>query len=188
MVGAVLTQNTAWTNVERAIDNFKRVGGLTPDAIRRMGEKELALLIRPAGYYNIKARRLKELIDFLYMEYDGDLQRISEEPLSSVRDKLLNVKGIGPETADSILLYAVNRPIFVVDAYTKRVLLRHNLIKKNSTYQEIQYFFMRNLPENVELFKEFHALLVRLGKTHCKPKPICLGCPAVDVWHMQRSM
>jgi endonuclease-3 related protein len=182
MVGAVLTQNTAWRNVERAIENLKAAGVLTPQGLIGIDEARLARLIRPAGYYNVKARRLKHLMNFLSDEYGGDLEQMFCEPLSSVRGRLLAVKGIGPETADSILLYAGEKPIFVVDAYTRRVLLRHGMITDGASYGDIQDLFMQSLPQDVALYKEYHALLVQLAKTFCKTKPLCAGCPVEDGW------
>jgi endonuclease-3 related protein len=182
MVGAVLTQNTAWRNVERAIENLKEKGVLTPQVLMKLDESRLAGLIRPAGYYNVKARRLKHLMNFLAGEYGGDLKRMFAESLSSLREKLLAVKGIGPETADSILLYAGGKPIFVVDAYTRRVLFRHGMITDGASYGDIQDLFMESLPRDVALYKEYHALFVRLAKTFCKTKPLCLGCPVEDGW------
>jgi len=181
-VGAVLTQNTAWRNVERAIENLKEEGVLTPQSLIGLDEARLAGLIRPAGYYNVKARRLKHLMHFLDEAYGGGLERMFAEPLSSLRGKLLEVKGIGPETADSILLYAGEKPIFVVDAYTRRVLLRHGMITDGASYEDIQDLFMRGLPQDVALYQEYHALLVRLAKTFCKTKPLCSGCPVEDGW------
>jgi endonuclease III related protein len=177
MVGAILTQNTAWRNVEHAIARLKDEGVLTPQGLRRIKEKRLAKLIRPAGYYNVKARRLKALIAFLNREYGGDLENMFSGPVSRLREQILMVKGVGPETADSILLYAGEKPIFVIDAYTKRVLSRHGMITDGTSYEAIQDLFMRSLPEDVALYKEYHALFVRLAKTFCKTKPQCAGCP-----------
>lgn len=182
MVGAILTQNTAWRNVEHAIDNLKKDGVLTPEGLHRITEKRLAKLIHPAGYYNVKAKRLKELISFLAREYGGDLPRMFRVPLVPLREKILMVKGVGPETADSILLYAGEKPIFVIDTYTKRVLSRHGMIADGASYEAIQELFMRSLPEDVALYKEYHALLVRLAKTFCKTKPLCTGCPLEYGW------
>jgi endonuclease-3 related protein len=182
IVGAVLTQNTAWRNVERAIENLKEEGVLTPQGLMNLDEARLAVFIRPAGYYNVKARRLKHLMNFLEREYGGDLKLMFDEPLSSLRERLLAVKGIGPETADSILLYAGEKPIFVVDAYTKRILSRHGMITNGASYEDVQDLFMHSLPSDVALYKEYHALLVRLAKTFCKTKPLCTGCPVEDGW------
>ena len=182
IVGAVLTQNTAWRNVERAIENLKEGGVLTPQGLREVEESGLAEFIRPAGYYNVKAKRLKSLIEFLDRGYGGDLKKMFAEPLSSLRQKLLAVKGIGPETADSILLYAGEKPIFVIDAYTRRILSRHGMITDGASYGDIQNLFMQSLPQDVALYKEYHALFVRLAKTFCKTKPLCAGCPVEDGW------
>ena len=176
-VGAILTQNTAWANVEKAIDRLKGRGALDPHRIMEMPEGELQELLRPTGYYRIKARRLKEAVGFLIGEFGASMERMAREPLEELRRKLLRIRGIGPETADSILLYACHKPIFVVDAYTKRILQRHGLIRGNISYDELQGLFMDHLPRDVDLFKEYHALLVRVGKTHCRPKPKCKGCP-----------
>lgn len=182
MVGAVLTQNTSWRNVERAIDNLKSEGVLTSLALGEIEEGRLAALIRPAGYYNVKAKRLKSLIEFLDMGYGGDLVRMFSEPLLCLRQKILAVHGIGPETADSILLYAGEKPIFVIDAYTKRILSRHGMINDGASYGDIQNLFMQSLPPDVALYQEYHALLVRLAKTFCKTTPNCAECPLEEAW------
>jgi endonuclease-3 related protein len=187
MIGAILTQNTAWRNVERAIANLKREGVLSPQGLRGLKEQRLAALIRPVGYYNVKAERLKGLITFLDKEYGGDLERMFTDPLLSLREKILSVKGIGPETADSILLYAGEKLIFVVDAYTRRVLSRHGMITHGASYGDIQGLFMQVLPQDISLYKEYHALLVRLAKTFCKTKPLCAGCPVEDGWHTSNA-
>jgi endonuclease-3 related protein len=176
-VGAILTQNTNWTNVEKAINNLKRHKALNARALHRMSQKTLASLIKPAGYFNIKAKRLKEFIDFLVTNYRGSMKGMESEDAHILREKLLNVNGIGPETADSILLYALEKPLFVIDAYTKRVLQRHGLISEKSTYHELQEIFHKNLPLDVKLFNEYHALFVRVGKEYCKPRPDCDKCP-----------
>jgi len=181
MVGAILTQNTAWQNVEKAIANLKDKGLLNPSGLYLIPERELAELIRPAGYFNVKARRLKNFVKFLFEHYDGDPDRLAESNLSDLRQELLAINGVGPETADSILLYALNKPIFVVDAYTKRIFSRHNLIPVGASYSEVQAFLMDNLPRDVALYNEFHALVVHLGKTFCKAKPDCETCPIKGV-------
>lgn len=182
LVGAVLTQNTNWGNVERALQNLKAAGKLSPEALHKTETQELARLIRPAGYFNIKAKRLKNLIDWLFERYNGELEKMRSEDLQTLREGLLSVRGIGRETADSILLYACNLPSFVVDAYTYRVLLRHLLIPEDSTYEEIKTFFEDNLPKDVQLYNEFHALLVKVGKEYCKPRnPRCKECPLGEV-------
>jgi len=176
-VGAILTQNTNWGNVERAINNIKGKKAFNAKILYGMPQKELALLIKPAGYFNIKAKRLKEFLSLLINHYGGSMKKMEAEDTQTLRKKLLNVNGIGPETADSILLYALGRPVFVVDAYTKRVLQRHKLISEKATYHEIQGLFHKNLPQDTRLFNEYHALFVALGKEHCRPKPRCKGCP-----------
>lgn len=178
MVGAILTQGTNWGNVEKAINNLKARKVLSPHRIYRLPVKVLASLITSAGYYNIKAKRLKEFLNFFFKTYRADIKRISSGNIKDLRRELLEVKGIGPETADSILLYALNKPIFVVDAYTKRVLSRHRIIQDDATYDEIQNLFMKNIRKEVKLFNEYHALLVKLGKEFClKNKPRCNLCP-----------
>lgn len=181
IVGAILTQNTNWQNVERAIKNLKANKCLSARAIKNMSHNKLAQLIRPAGYFNVKARRLKNFINFLFKEYKGQIKRMRAQNLTILRAKLLAVNGIGQETADSILLYALNKPIFVVDAYTRRFLLRHKLIDKEATYNNIQDYFMNSLKKNLRLFNEYHALIVRLGKDICKTKPDCSICPLRNI-------
>lgn len=179
IVGAILTQNTAWANVEKAIRNLKSKELLTPGKLYRINIKILAGLIRPAGYYNIKAKRLKAFLKFLFERYDGSLKKMFFRRLPDLRGELLSVNGIGPETADSILLYAAGKPVFVVDAYTKRIFSRHKFIRPAATYDDVQRFFMDNLPRDVKLFNEYHALIVELGKNICKTKPRCQICPLI---------
>lgn len=182
MVGAILTQNTSWQNVEKAIVNLKKNKLLSARKMRKLPLKKLAFFIRPAGYYNIKAKRLKNFLQFFFEEYKEDVSRMKKTPLSSLRKKLLALNGIGRETADSILLYALGKPIFVVDAYTKRILSRHGLASADADYQDIQRMFMMQLPKSVKLFNEFHALLVRLGKEFClKNNPRCNDCPIQEI-------
>jgi len=177
MVGAVLTQNTAWANVEKAIANLKAAGLLTPLGLDRVSLSRLAGLIKPSGYFNIKAARLKNLVALIVEAGGGDPPRLLARPTDRLRRDLLTVKGIGPETADSILLYAARRPVFVIDAYTRRILSRHGLANGGETYDRLQALFMDNLPPNTQRFNEYHALLVHLGKHFCKPRPLCQGCP-----------
>ena len=178
MVGAILTQNTSWSNVEKAINNLKKENLLEPRKLYRISREELAQLIKPSGYYNIKARRLKNFINLFVNDFEGSAKKIFSGDSGELRKKLLNVNGIGPETADSILLYAGRKPFFVVDAYTKRIFSRHKLISKDSTYYQIQEFFTNNLDRDVKLFNEFHAQIVMLGKTICTSKnPDCAKCP-----------
>ncbi|MDO8603019.1 MAG: endonuclease III domain-containing protein [Candidatus Omnitrophota bacterium] len=178
IIGAILTQNTAWTNVEKAIRNIKREKALSVNKLSDISEKKLARLIRPSGYYNIKTNRIKNFLRFLNMCYNGSINKMFRSDLYKLREKLLSVKGIGQETADSILLYAGNKPVFVVDAYTKRILSRHGFINEEATYKEAQSLFMNNLKKDERLFNEFHALIVELGKSVCKSKkPLCNMCP-----------
>ncbi len=180
-VGAVLTQNTNWGNVEKAINNLKKAKALNAKALHKMPVKKLAQLIRPAGYFNVKAKRLKSFIDFLISNYQGSMQRLKRDDIDSLRHKLLDVNGVGPETADSILLYALDKPIFVIDAYTKRALSRHKILKYDEPYEKFQQLFHSSLKRDLKLFNEYHALFVRLGKTFCKIKPVCEECPLFPV-------
>ena len=178
MVGAILVQNTNWQNVERAIGNLREAELLDPHALYEVPEEELQELIRPAGYYRVKAKRLRGLLRFLVERYDGSIEAIFRTPLADLRQELLGVNGVGPETADSILLYAGGLPIFVVDAYTHRILGRHGWIDLESDYHQIQEFFHDRLPADAPMFNEFHALLVYLGKHYCKKaRPLCETCP-----------
>ncbi|MEO0101929.1 MAG: endonuclease III domain-containing protein [candidate division WOR-3 bacterium] len=187
VVGAVLTQNTAWQNVEKAIKNLKKKNLLEIKKLYKIRENFLSKLIKPAGYYNLKTKRLKELVKFLCQRYNGNLEKMAKEKGEVLREELLRVKGIGKETADSILLYALNKPFFVVDAYTKRILLRHNLINEKMTYDEIQKLFQENLPKRVKIYNEFHALLVKLGKTYCQKRPKCFLCPLANLLPINRA-
>lgn len=177
IIGAILTQNTSWGNVEGAINNLRQKNLLDPRRLKDIPTFKLASLIKPAGYFNIKAKRLKNFINFLFKEYNGSLDKMAEEYWANLRIKLLAVNGIGPETADSILLYALDKPVFVVDAYTKRMLARHNLVSRHADYQTIQSIFTDNLTQDKKIFNEYHALIVRLGKELCKAKPLCEVCP-----------
>lgn len=174
-VGAILTQNTNWQNVERAISNLKEKELLDPESLHSIDINSLASLIRPAGYYNVKAKRLKAFLDFLIRDFGGKMENMASLEVDDLRERLLNIDGIGPETADSILLYALNKPVFVVDVYTKRVLIRHGIINSNADYEEIQSLFHQSLKRDISLYNEFHALFVKLGKTFCKPEPLCSG-------------
>jgi endonuclease-3 related protein len=176
-VGAILTQNTNWINVEKAIANLKRSGCLSPAALREIPVVSLAELIRPAGYFNVKSERLKSFIGWLFEAFGGSLERMAEAEMTPLREKLLGVRGIGPETADSILLYACGKPSFVVDAYTKRLLAALGLISGREGYDEVRTLFMDNLPPDVQLFNEYHALIVQHAKEHCRKRPQCPGCP-----------
>jgi len=178
MIGAILTQNTAWPNVEKAIRNLKKKKLLSPWKIKRVSVRELRKAIRPSGFYREKAKKLKNFVYFLYKFCGADIKKLRAYSTDALRKELLRVNGIGPETADSILLYAVGKSIFVVDAYTKRIFTRHGLIRESATYAGTQEFFMRNLPKRRKLFNEYHALIVEAGKNYCKKKnPLCAICP-----------
>ena len=177
MVGAVLTQNTNWKNVEKALMNLKKENVLSLHKLSTLSTSEVAALIRPAGYFNIKAKRLKNLIDFIVEHYQAELSLFLKEETQALREGLLSVRGIGLETADSILLYAVRRPVFVVDTYTHRIMTRHGMTDEQMSYHELQALFMDHLPEDTALFNEFHALLVNTGKDYCRRKPLCHICP-----------
>ena len=178
IVGAILTQNTNWQNVAKAIENLKKAKVLTPKKIHSLPADQLAQLIRPSGYFNIKAKRLREFLNFLFKNYRGSLKKMFSRPLEDLRKEILSVKGIGPETADSILLYAGGLPVFVVDAYTKRIFSRQKLLSEEAEYHQVQELFTRSLKKDVQLYNEYHALIVRLGKDFCKKtKPKCEICP-----------
>ena len=177
MVGAILTQNTSWNNVEKAILNLKEKSLLSIQKLSQIPAPILAEYIRPAGYYNLKVKRLKNLINFIVDRYNGDINTLFSLDTEAIREELLTVKGIGLETADSIVLYGAGRPIFVVDTYTHRILTRHGLIEEEAGYNDLQSFFMDNLPNDVELFKEYHALIVKTGKDFCRRESRCSECP-----------
>ncbi|MDD5758606.1 MAG: endonuclease III domain-containing protein [Desulfobulbaceae bacterium] len=183
MVGAVLTQNTTWTNVEKAINNLKESGLLRFEVMASLPHATLAELIRPCGYFNLKASRLQNLLAMIQTRYEGDLELFAQAELPPLRQALLEVKGIGPETADSILLYAANKPTFVIDAYTHRLLSRHGLVpEEGADYHEMQELFMSALPNSSALFNEYHALIVCTGKEFCKKStPKCQDCPLSDL-------
>jgi len=178
IVGAILTQNTSWTNVERAIANLRSAQMLTPSTIMAARLSKLALLVRPSGYFRQKAKKLKAFVRFLQREYGGSLKRMFDTPTEILREKLLSVHGIGPETADSILLYAGNHPVFVVDAYTHRIFGRHGITNGEPQYESVRALLESALPRDSQLFNEFHALLVNTGKNWCRKKePRCSECP-----------
>jgi endonuclease-3 related protein len=182
VVGAILTQNTAWANVEKAIANLKRARLLTPDALHRVPTARLARLIRPSGYFNLKAKKLKAFAQFLFAKHGGRLSHLFRLDTARLREELLAVYGIGPETADSIILYAARQPIFVVDAYTRRIFARLGLARDDATYAELQRLFMENLGRDEQLFNEYHALFVALGKNICKKRaPCCAECPLLRI-------
>jgi endonuclease-3 related protein len=178
IVGAILTQSTAWGNVELAINNLRAAKMLTPAAISKISPARLASLARPSGYFRQKAKKLKSFVRFLHAEYAGSLKRMFRTPTLALREKLLAVHGIGPETADSILLYAGNHPVFVVDAYTHRIFGRHQIIDGKTDYERVRTFFEAALPPHVPTLNEFHALIVNTGKNWCrKSAPRCAECP-----------
>jgi endonuclease III related protein len=182
IVGAILTQNTAWTNVEKAMANLKRVQLLTPARMHRAPAARLARLVRPSGYFNLKAKKLKAFTRYLFAEHRGSLTRLFRLDTATLREQLLAVYGIGPETADSIILYAAHQPIFVIDAYTRRICARLGLSREDASYDELQHLFMEHLPSAEPLFNEYHALLVALGKNYCtKRAPRCAECPLREV-------
>ena len=176
-VGAILTQNTAWANVRKAIGNLKAAGALSIEGIHALDVAKLAALVRPSGYYNQKADRLARFVDVLVREAGGSLDRFFDRDADALRARLLAMNGIGEETADSILLYAAGRPRFVVDAYTKRVFSRKAMVPEKAGYAEVQAFFERSLPSDATLYNEYHAQVVALGHTFCRPTPRCDGCP-----------
>lgn len=177
VVGAILTQNTNWRNVEKAIRQLRAEGLLDWTALRDVSAEDLARHIRPTGYYRLKARRLKNFITWLWEEHGGNFDGLRATKLPDLRRMLLGINGIGPETADSILLYALDRPTFVVDAYTARIICRHGLCDPDAGYGELKSLFEDNLPASARLFNEYHALIVSLGKQHCRPRAQCDGCP-----------
>lgn len=183
IVGAILTQNTNWKNVEKAIANLRAAGCLCPEKLNELSEGRLAEMIRPAGYFNIKARRLKNFMKWLFDNYDGKLSNIEGVSNDRLREELLSIKGVGPETADSIMLYAFERDVFVVDAYTARVMVRHHLIEPETDYEGLRGLFESNLEHNAGFFNEYHALLVRVGKEFCRPTARCEGCPLEELPH-----
>ena len=176
-VGAILTQNTSWANVERAIGRLRERDLLSAKRMSKAPLRVLSQCLKPVGYFNVKAGRLKNFLNLLSSEYKGSLKKLLTEPLPALRQKLLDVNGIGPETADSIILYGAKKPIFVVDAYTRRVFSRTGLLRPSASYEETQAYFMEHLPSQVGLFNEFHALIVEHAKQFCKTKPVCGPCP-----------
>jgi endonuclease-3 related protein len=177
MVGAILVQNTAWKNVERAIANLKQAQVLTPKKLYALSTQELAELIRPAGYFRIKAKRLHNLVKFFVERYRGSIAAMQKVDTLRLREELLAVNGIGPETADSILLYAVGKPVMVVDTYTHRIFARHGWVTHGTAYHPLQEHLTGQLPTDAVIFNEFHALLVHVGHHYCSPVPRCDECP-----------
>jgi endonuclease III related protein len=177
IIGAILTQSVSWTNVEKCIKNLHDEGLVNQDELHKKEVDEIASLIKSSRFYNEKAKKIKNFLDFLFDRYEGNLSIMSMEELPILRELLLNIKGLGQETVDSILLYACNKPVFVVDAYTKRIFSRYGLVNENASYRDIQRFFMENLPQDIELFNDYHAQIVYLGKNICKTQPECKRCP-----------
>ncbi len=180
MVGAILTQSTAWTNVAKAIDNLKKANSLSPEALRPMSPEELAILVRPSGYYKAKSLKLKALVSWLG-EHGDDLEGMFAESTEQLRRELLGVYGIGHETADSILLYAGCKPVFVIDAYTRRIVDRVGLPHEGTGYSDYQRLFSASLPSDAAVFNEYHALLVEHGKRSCRKSPLCSNCCLLDL-------
>jgi endonuclease-3 related protein len=179
IVGAILVQQTAWPNAERALDNLRAAGALSTAGMRVLTEDDLAAIVRPSGFYRGKARKLRAFLDLLYDRFDGDLDRMLAAPGEILRPLLLATHGIGPETADSILLYAAGRPYFVIDAYARRVFTRIGVQPGHDTYDAWQRLFMEALPADAATFNEYHALLVEHGKQTCRPVPLCESCPVL---------
>jgi endonuclease-3 related protein len=183
IIGAILTQNTAWTNVEKALKNLKQKNTLTIQTVLQLSEKDLKTMIQPSGFFNQKTRYLKSITTYLHGHYHGDIEFFFSRNIQEIRQELLSLQGIGPETADSILLYAGNLPIFVVDAYTKRLCKRIPMETTEETYETIQHFFETNLQQTysdtqlTDVYQELHALLVELAKNYCRKKPFCDDCP-----------
>jgi len=178
ILGALLTQNTNWSNVEKALANLRRARALTPSRLAGLPAATLARLLRPSGYYRQKTRAVRGFLAHLNNGYRGSLARLLARPTSGLREELLALRGIGPETADSILLYAAGRPVFVIDAYTRRVLARHGLAPAQARYHELQDFFEAHLPRRLALYNDFHAQLVAVGKHYChRQRPDCAACP-----------
>lgn len=180
IIGAVLTQNTNWDNVSRAIKNLTHANKLSLKKISSMNQEELSVLIKPSGYYNLKAKRLQAVARFFVDKYNCDYELLKKKNCIELRKELLDIYGVGYETADSILLYCFDMPTFVVDAYTKRMGERHNLFPANSDYHQVKEYFTKHLPLDKSLFNEFHALIVKIGKDFCRAKPNCEKCPLND--------
>ena len=188
IVGAILTQSAAWGNVEKAIANLKKAEALSPGKLRQLSLTKLASLVHPCGYYNVKARKLKSFALWLGNHYDDDLGRLFASNISDLRQQLLSIHGIGQETADSIILYGANKPVFVIDAYTRRIISRLGLALDKNSYAAYQALFMENLEPDAKLFNEYHALLVCLGKKVCRPRPLCPQCCLNDICHFAENL
>jgi endonuclease-3 related protein len=176
-IGAVLAQNTSWPNVEKAIASLRAANAMTATSLLALSESDLEQAIRPVGYYRVKARYLRTLAEWVSQRATGNLSSLASEDTGALRCEILALHGVGKETADSILLYAIGKPAFVVDAYTRRIAARLRLLPDNATYESTQQYFVTRLPEDAHLFNEFHGLLVHLAKEHCRARPVCLACP-----------
>jgi endonuclease-3 related protein len=188
IVGAILTQSAAWINVEKAIANLRAQSALSPVALRKLPQAEVARLIHPCGYYNAKARKLQALAHWLGEQYHDNLEKLFDHDVDGLRQQLLTVHGIGEETADSIMLYAANKPVFVIDAYTRRILSRLGLAPEGNSYAAYQTLFMANLPADTRLFNEYHALLVCLAKNVCQTRPRCPPCCLSDMCQFHQNL
>lgn len=177
IVGIVLTQNVSWKNASLAIGNLKNNGLMQIEKILHTNESEIACLIKSSRYYNLKAKRLKNIIQFIFDRYNGNIELMCLQDQGVLRNQLLQIKGLGQESVDSILLYVCSKPIFVIDAYTKRIISRLGYLNPDQNYADYQNFFMKNLPQNVNLFKDYHAQIVRLGNEYCNKNPKCHQCP-----------
>lgn len=178
MLGAILTQNTSWNNVEKALERIHEKKLCSPKALSKASLQTIKNCVRPSGYYNQKAKRVKNFALYVQREYDGDLKKMFSKPAGELRKELLTINGVGPETADSMVLYAAEKPVFVVDTYTRRIFTRLGFLNGRESYDHIKAFFEENLPRDVKLFNEYHALIVELGKRIClKNKPMCSECP-----------
>jgi endonuclease-3 related protein len=178
ILGAVLTQNTSWQNAAEALKRLRQVRRLSLPGLRRTSQSDLESLVRPAGFFRQKALAIRHFLEYLEGSHQGSLPRLLARPAEELRHDLLGLKGFGPETVDAILVYAARRPYFVADAYTRRILARHELVSPTAGYGEVQAFLHQHLPSDHELFNEYHALLVEVGKRYCKrQKPQCEGCP-----------
>ncbi len=181
VIGAILTQNVAWRNAKKAVDSLKAAGLMDPEKLYNARTEDIAPLIRSSRFYNMKAIKIKNFMQFFKDEYDLDMAAMAREDPGVLRKKLLGVKGLGKETVDSILCYACDKPVFVVDAYTKRIFVRYGLVAPDAEYDDIQAFFTKNLPEDVALYNDFHAQIVHLGNAICKTNPDCSACPLYEM-------
>lgn len=187
MVGAILAQNTSWSNAEKAICSLKNAKALGVEHIDKMPLMDLQQLIRPSGFYRLKARRIKTLTASLMEKFDGDVNRLKSLSLSCARSFLLKMNGVGPETADCMLLYAIGKPIFVIDSYTKRLLQRIGVEHTVNTYDHWQHFFMKNIPPDLRTYQQYHALMVAQSKLYCRSTPSCYGCPLLSLCKLGQS-